>query len=314
MEEQQGDTGHQEHPGHRHDDEIDLIDLIAVIVRRRWLIIWVIVLFTVMGGVSGYFADPPPFRAEVNLLAVEPPRLDGRTTPPISPTMISGFGIGQIVLSTLMPNPRSHGDSITVLGWLGGQTIRRALQTLNDRTVITQAEGGLISIAVTDKDSLVAAGMSNAYVYALTHYFKKEKQIKADEELDYIDSRLLEVERWLREAEDSLLTFRARNRGRLDTERYLEWRQRRVSSWENVYNNLLSRQEAIRIEAQRGRPDFRVLSYASAEDAERAGPSLRKRLMLGTGVGVLVALLAAFVVDYGSRVRSDGRLRQALQR
>lgn len=293
------------------DDEIDLIDYIAVIVRRRWLIFWTVVVSTAVSGLSTLMADPPPFRAEVNLLAVEAPPVAGGQESTINVNVLRGFGMGQYVLDATIPNPDDPSDSITVHQIIGPmKTVRQALEALNGKTDISNVDVGLVSIAVTDADSVAAAGIANAYVYGLKHYFVEERQRRADEEVRYIDNRLLEVEVKLRAAEDSLLAFRAEHRGRLDTEQYLMlqrelgWRQRRVSSWESVYNSLLSRQESIRIQAQRGTPEFEVISFASAEDAVKEGWSLRTRLILGIGAGAVLGIFLAFGAESVRRMGS----------
>jgi uncharacterized protein involved in exopolysaccharide biosynthesis len=300
------------------DDEFDLIDYIEVVVRRRWLVFWIIVICVGLAGLSVFQTNPLHFRAEVNLLAVEAPPVAGGQQSTINTAILKGFGMGLFVLEARIPALKTGPgiDSITVHQRLGAQlTVRQAIKVLNEKTDITHVDVGLVSIAVTDKDSVYAAGIANAYVDALKHYFLRERARRAEDELKYIDSRLFEVEGKLRSAEDSFLTFRAENLGHLDTERFLElqrelsWRQRRVTSWENVYNSLLARQEAIRIEAQRRDPKFEVLSYASVV-SERTG--IGTRVVLGLVSGLVLSIFAAFSADFFIRLKADGRLRTAL--
>jgi capsular polysaccharide biosynthesis protein len=50
------------------DEEIDLRDYINVLIKWKWLIIWITILSMLISGIASYFIIKPTYRGEANLL------------------------------------------------------------------------------------------------------------------------------------------------------------------------------------------------------------------------------------------------------
>lgn len=311
-------------PGNDSDRrEIDLVDYLEIIVRRRWFVLCTIFICLGISIVNWVLPrSPESYIAEVDLL-IHTPGEDGVT---IDRSFVGGLDVGRLVLNERIPHPGLAEDSTSVYELLGASlTVRKAIASLKQKTQVSTLDGGrggLLTIAVTDLDSVYAAGIANAYVDVLRQFFLRERARTTQEKLDYIEGRLSKVEAELRAAEDSLLTFQLAYKGQPEFENYLElrrelrWRERRVASWENVYNSLLSRQEAVRMEeARRGLPEFRILGYAtSTEPMFIWGRKFATRFGLGLSAGLILAILGANLLDLWTRIKGDGRLRRALEK
>jgi len=87
----------------RHEDEIDLIDYVEVIVRRRWLIIWGIALFCA-GVVLQQKISPTDteYVAEANLVVLDTHQFDptsGKLVPhQVSVNALHSYQVGRRVL------------------------------------------------------------------------------------------------------------------------------------------------------------------------------------------------------------------------
>ena len=87
---------------------------------------------------------------------------------------------------------------------------RRALAAASDFSL---ASAGVIRISVEDKDPMVAAEMTNAFVRHLDRLNRALRMSEGKRTRIFIENRLEATKVRLREAEDSLLAFRASNPG-----------------------------------------------------------------------------------------------------
>ena len=179
-----------------------------------------------------------------------------------------------------------------------------------------QSEGGLISIVITNHDSLLAASVANTYAKELQDY-KTLLSVELSESLDFLNARIDSAENYLKKTEKSLLEFKRSYRGRLDQLDLIDqlrteysWRQMLLDSRVKVYNSLLSQREELRYEHHREMPRFEILNLAKAEDVVEVGWSLPGRAAIGAGIGFVLSIFSAFVVEYFARSKASGRLQQ----
>ncbi len=303
-------------------DEIDLLDYIEVLVRRRWLIVWIVVLCAL--GSYGYFRSRPPtgglFRAEANVLVPEGPGTDPASGKlyqaiPVNVNVLRRYSIGYNILERTVPRKMGNGaDSVKVSHFFGGTNIRRMLKGLEAISDLSQDESGVITVQVTFANPLLATTLADAYVDELILYYSEKWEEQERMDLKLIESHLEAVEAELRAAEDSLLAFKRRHRGVRDAESIEELElqlsrfQRRVDIRSAHYANMLSRFEEARIQSDRRSPKLEVLNYAILENVTPVSRSIRQWVIISAGVGLIVSVFLAFFVDFLCRNRASGRM------
>lgn len=307
-----------------YEDEIDLIDYLEVIVRRRWLIILGMVLFAVGAvGYERFLAPSAEFEAEANLLLLDNREVD-TTGAIVKKTVNLGVLQSYPALSYVLDQPAlsSNGDSVTVRQVLdpdSTSTVHGLMQAVSGMVEGTTDESGVISITVTNANPRLAASIANAHMGALVKYYSDIQREQVQRTLSFIQSRLLELESGLRAAEDSLYTLRTRYQEVSDepaelrrVSRETSWIQQTVEARTEVYRRLLNQREQVRIRSEREGPKFEVLNYATAEDSRKTGLSVRERAGLAAGAGLVLSLLLAFLLEFVSRNRKSGRLEPVL--
>jgi uncharacterized protein involved in exopolysaccharide biosynthesis len=309
--------------GPMYEDEIDLLDYVEVIVRRRWLIFLGTVICAAATLVYGKLTpEQNEYRAEANVLVREEPMMtpQGQVVQAGSVNLndLQRYDVRRGILDTLVPVAREgRQDSIILWDYFNGegQTIRQALDRLVEVTEIRQDNAGVVTISVTMGDSAVAAIVANGYVNELIRFQTDEQQNRIREELAFIEERQEVVEADLRAAEDSLLTFKRKHRGLPmqgipveELEMQLSWHQRRVDARAGLYNSLLNQHEQALLRAKLASPKLQVINYAFAETAEQTAWGLRRKATLGGAVGLVLSVFLAFILEYIDRNRKSGRL------
>ena len=299
------------------DDEIDLLDYVEVIVRRRWMIFGATILV-----VLGVFVYNKPrqvtYVAETIFLPSEERNFelgsaDGAQLVQARGKVLEtlkGLTVGRAIIERVVPYIRDgRRDSVRLSEYFGSRNAKQALDALIACSKFRQDESGVITITVSQRDSILAAAIANAYVDELQLFYTHSLQRKAQEDLDFIKDRLAQVERELNVAEDSLLFFMDRN-VIIPENSSLAVRvsrlQRLVDVRSSVYNNLVNEYEMNRIKSQREAPSFEVLSRARSIDAVSQSP--KSWVILSVAVGLLFSVFLAFILEYIQKTRKSGRL------
>jgi len=198
----------------RHPDEIDLLDYVEVILRRRRVIFGTILAFIVAASFARLTLDEPPYVAEINVRVVgadfdSPAYQDFEDD------------LNQVVLDRNIPIDDVLVDSISIQAHLG-TTVRQSLESLTQIAEITKASGGFVSVIVHQADSIAAVGILDAYLAGL-----EVVAVAPESELVLINRRLEETnsliqkeegvlaERW-RSASDSLLALSTLSLGAIE--------------------------------------------------------------------------------------------------
>lgn len=87
-----------------------------------------------------------------------------------------------------------------------------AMKALNEITSIRVSSEGIISIAVTYKDKVLAANIANSLVEELDRFMTQTAMTTGKKYRIFIEQRLSETEKNLSSVEDSLRTFQEKNR------------------------------------------------------------------------------------------------------
>ncbi len=306
-------------------EEIDLLDLLALMIRRRWIIAGVIVALAVLGGWNSKRNSGVTYVAQISLYLEGPPPAEGSKGPVLGSDVIKGFELGKLMMGRKIANPEISGDSLSLGEYLDGtMSIPAAHQALLGRTEIRAFEPGYVTLSVEDPNSSVARDIALEYFTALRKHYVDGHAAIARKELGYIDTRLAEVEDQLAIFEDSLLVFRERNnigrsKGRLETGNFLEinreWtkRMRQVNSWRAVHEKLLSRREDILIQGQSGSPKIKVLGDVVVRTVPKNRFSMKVGVATGAGAGLVAGMMLAYVLEYVARRRRDGGIEKLIR-
>jgi len=199
------------------EEEISLVDLIKVLRKRRIYIITLFIL-AVFGAYLFSKVIPKTYSAKaVILLPAE--GTSGISTQPLQSlpiTNIAGLGGGRGENYTAILKSRSAAEY--VVEELGleeeykADSLQQAISTLQESVKISDTKENTIEISAEAKDPELAADIANTYISALKDITSKLILSSAQREKSFLEERLEETEKLLREAETNLKAFQDRHK------------------------------------------------------------------------------------------------------
>ncbi len=316
-------------------DEVSVLELISVLLRR-WQILAVTVVLS--GGLAlGYsLLTPPTFTASTTFVPEAqsqrglPAGLSGLaatlgvsigTEASQSPRFYAEiFKSREILTRTLQtryanqPAAAAPEDSITLLEVLapGGkshaESLNRALKVLGRLISISiDNQTNIVRVSVDSHDPDLAAAVANRLVDYVNEFNAKTRQSKARMRRLFVEGRIADSEGELRGAEDQLKTFYQRNRtwDQSPELRVEEGRLRRqVEIRQEVLLTLRREYEMARIEEVNDSPVITVIDPA-VPPLEKSKPRRAFLMALGLCIGGALGLLGALCVEYLDRLRGN---------
>ena len=315
-------------------DEISLADLFLTLFRHRRFIVGLTGLGTLLGLVVALLS-PSLYRAQTKIV---PSSFlsSGSELAGISPLRLaaSQFNLGSLGgtpygLSLLFPQvlssrdfmlriltrkyPLKDGQETGLPEYLGikeKDPERRLQRTVNVMRSILKTtydiKSGVTTISVTVKDPNLAAALANAAVEELDRFNRELKTTHAGETVGFIGKRLAEIQGQLTSAEETLKTFRDRNRQVLGSPQLMmeEARLLRdVATNEQLFITLKTQYEVARIEQAKNVPDIAVLEKA-APPVQRASPRRRRILVLWAVLSGCSSVVAVFAMEWIAGIRT----------
>ena len=127
--------------------------------------------------------------------------------------------VGLRMLERRMPCLREgRPDSIRLWDYLAkDRTVRLALDRLCEVVTFRESGDRILTISVQLADSLMAAGTANAFLEEFIRHNTELGLRVLKDDFAYLEIRQIAVEKDLREAEDSLMVFKRRHRGELNS-------------------------------------------------------------------------------------------------
>lgn len=163
-----------------------------------------------------------------------------------------------------------------------------------------------VTITLEMKEPQLAAEVLNAVIGELDRFMRWKKISTASEQAKWISARVVEVEKELRLAEDSLKTFRERNRRVIDSPELLLQQARLIREGEvksTIYIELRKQYELSKIEEIKNITIVNVLDPARApvrkERPKRATNAAIAFVLVFVGMSTYYAMLPV----YGDKVR-----------
>ncbi len=281
------------------EDEVDLMDYIRVLLKRRRLILF----GTLVCVLSAWWYEryaPRTFKSEVVILVREPEK--GEPGAPPTSYLTDILKSDEIVKSV------AEAEYFDVVG---KDTLNVRLQDFwrtrgpvetsdaLSAAVTIKVRGDLVTIAVETRSPYLSAQIANTYIDEIVRYNRLSHRTKAGEQLDFAEQRLKEVKAELEAAENSYAYFLRRNKDlallpEIAVER--DQFQRDIAVKSELYSALLKQRETLRIEAKKEAIVVEIIHRATlaSASADKKG----KIVMLAAGVGLLVAVFLAFFLEY----------------
>ena len=307
----------------RPEDEVELLDYIEVLVRRRWLIFWVTTCCVALA--TGHVAlQTEAFRSEAIILPSDshdyldltnnPQRRDRQS---FYVDILESTSLSRQVLLNAYDY---HLDGVPVQGdlllYFELTSLHRGFEALEGVTEFDSERSGVVTISATTRSPKLSAQIANEYVSQLRLYNQRTHRALVDSQLVFMSGRLNEIRGQLDSLHQELVAFQRRNRdvepqkiSPRATDAALEY-QRRLNEIEihsDLYSTVLNQHEIARVEAKKKMTDFEILALAEpAEFGEKT--SLRMAGLFSILVGLVVSAVAAFVVEYLARHRASGRM------
>ena len=198
------------------DDEIDLLDIFMVLLKRRRLILGITFSFAIITAIVSLIL-PPVYRAETRIL---PPQSTSSTSLQALSQLGSAAGLGAEILGIKDPAELYAGllKSNTVLDriidrfnlmevYKAKYRVDARASLLGNVSISVDKKTPFIIIAVEDKDPKRAADMANAFVEELRNFTKNLALTEASQRRIYFEEQLKEARLALTKAEEDMKRF-----------------------------------------------------------------------------------------------------------
>lgn len=305
------------------EEEIDLLDYVEVVVRRRWMIFWSVFVCAFVA----YFhalTQPRIFQAEAIILTAEergflelggdPEQINHRS---FYLDILKSTSLNRNILQKVYPYTLD-GESYetTLLEYVKAKTLQGGTHALLGMAGFVSDRSGVIAIVVETRSPELSAAVANQYVEQLILYNQEKQQAYTRSQLTFIEKRMAELQDELAGAEEALADFQNRNSLTLDggaffltPEQAVEHSRlkRAVETRSSLLSTVMNQYEVVRVEAKKEVSGIEVLNYAEPPELG-SGLGKKKAVMISSAVGFFVTVFLAFLLEYIERNRQSGRL------
>ncbi len=205
------------------DDEINLIDLIYPIYKRRKFLTYFCVGVAIAVGIISFFS-PKTYKATAVILPIS--NQDTSLTKALTSTFLEQFGISGLASSA--SNPSVVFEAVLKSNELAANVLRRydyfsrmginkksengiAKSFANSVNVTTSKKDTTISVSIQSHDPVFASDLANSYVKALDRYNLTNSFTSARRLREYIEKRMDEADKELDQAQVALREFQEKN-------------------------------------------------------------------------------------------------------
>ncbi len=173
--------------------------------------------------------------------------------------------------------------------------------------VSTSRETNIVGVSATTNDPALSRDLVVQMLGMVNRFNVERRQSQAKAERVFVEARMQDVKRDLHAAEDRLQLFLQRNRAFRNSPELTfenERLQRDVDMQQQVYTSFAETYERARIEEVRNIPVITILQDPTAPF--RPNPrGTTVRVLTGLSLGLLLALIAAFTLEYFRRSRGS---------
>lgn len=283
------------------EDEINLKDVVAVLVKRRWTIFLAVVISVA---------------AALIITIVTKPVYEGKSTILVRSVSGSAYQFSGVasMMGINLGGGSNSGSASDLFELLKTPAINKKITDVVKEVfpsgpadigeLKSKLNGNMLEISVLHKDPYMAAYISDAYVQALYYYWNKLNYTEAKKKKEYLEKQLPVTEASLKDAEDKLksLTYlvtqskdfqMAPSQKTIDIVRL----EREVEVQSSIYKMLRSEYESARVEEAK-----EVSPFSDVDKAEVPNKPVKPKPLFNLAVGFLFGLFAgaffAFLKDY----------------
>lgn len=329
-------------PVHHEDDEMSVLALGSVLLRRRRMIIALGLLGSALGlaaglsrprvYVSGAVFIPQVSEGGASGLALAASQLGIRVPssggaawgPPVYVELLGSQALLEPIALDTVVVAEEGGRRVAIMDLfrvkaptparrtdLAVSALRRIIKASENRNL------GAVKLSVTTKWPSVSLALAERLVRGVNQFNRETRKSQAGAERQFVEAQAREAERALRESEDRLQLFLQRNRsiaGSPDLEFQRDRLQREVALRQQVYTSLLESREEARMSEVRDTPVITVLANPRLPVVGEARKSVMKG-MAGGIAGGMFGVLVAFLVQAmaGARRQRSEEAREFFQ-
>lgn len=308
---------------------IGVLELANAALRRWRLIVGVPALFAVLGVVLAlllprWYAASAAFVPEARKTAL-PAAVAGIVgqlgmgfgdqgqSPQFYADVVQTREIVEQVLGERYPLSPGHaaGDSVRLLDFLDvtgddeRQRIEKGVKKLRSHLMVTvNPRTSIVRLRLELRDPVAVAAVTNRFLEALNTFNQRTRRSQAGARRVFVEQRIQDAERELREAENALQGWLMRNRsyqGYPSLEFEHERLERQVQLRRDTYQSLFRQYDEARIEEVNDTPVLTVVEHA-VPPARKSRPRRAAFVLVMTALGVLVGVLAALLAEYAARL------------
>lgn len=164
-----------------------------------------------------------------------------------------------------------------------------------------------LTLSVDAHDPRLAADIANAMVEELDKINQEIRTTKAKSNKNFIEERLEETKKSLRNAEDALKRFREKNRRIEDSPELLVQYgrlKREVELQQELFITLSQEYELAKIQEVKDTPQIYTLSKAKPP-MEKSSPKRKRNVMISGLFSFILAILAALILEYKENKKEE---------
>ncbi|MEP6835781.1 MAG: Wzz/FepE/Etk N-terminal domain-containing protein [Gemmatimonas sp.] len=305
------------------DNEVSLISLLTLLLRRRATIVWSSILcaalftgYSLIGDrtwttATSFFPQGKKAGGNLSALAAQfgvgVSGSDANESPNFYADLVKSRAILTTVVDSSVPRV-DIADAFKIK--LTDPTLRRdmAIKSLNNAiTVSTNAKTGVVTMRVSTRSAPLSANISTQLLDLLNRFNQNTRRGQASAEREFTEGRLAVVKKELRAAEDERSRFLQNNK--VITSAQLQVEQERLDSevrlQRELYTNLAKSFEQAKIDEVRDTPVITVVErpeISARPDTRGIATKGVVSLIAGFVLGIILALVfEGFTSEPGSR-------------
>jgi len=306
-------------------EEVNLINYVNILLKKRWLIILGVFFCVLVTGIYSKTRSPQ-YTASAKFLPSRNPEMTSRMG-----TLIGTSGRVETIENNvtsayytelLKSSPflerivqrkffvKNKGEEVDLVSFYGDEIekgtdrLSRVIDTVGKQLeTSTQRTTNVITISYSIGEPELSAAIVNAFLEELIRYNQDMKDNKARQNREFIENQLEENRKLLKEAEESLAEFTAKNKkiATPDLEVELDRLKRNVKVQEEVFITLKKQLELAKIEEQEKTPIIEIIEKASVP-LHKSNPKTKRNVILAGFVSLFFFIGLAFVLDYISKL------------
>ena len=290
---------------------ISLLQIVNVLLRRRWMIIGgTVALVAVVAGYS--YTIPNVFAASAIFVPSRMATISNRMG-----SMVGMAGVlGAVEGNADNPSPEYYAALLQSQPFLeklyGGRSeLPLDFEELRKSVSVTMGKSKsagqqLLTVTVTAGNPQIAADLANACVEALVNHKREARNSQASMNREFVETQLAKAQVLLAEAENALAAFSTRNRRVATPDLQIEKDRlaRAVRTHDEVFITLSMQLELAKIQEHEEQQTLEVVERA-APPLHRSSPNRRSMVTAAGFAGLFFFVMIALGLEYLKNLNRD---------